>query len=113
MEGQPPNQELTPSSFQFSIIGPGVDFQFIGGPIDDPDPDCPPGSTEPGEVAPGEYEIMEIDSSLIEDPDRIEIEGDCLDEDPAGETSLTATVEIQEGETGVLTCTFTNIYLDS
>ena len=115
VEGQPPNQELIliPFHFEFIITGPGENSQVPGGPIDDPDPDCPPGSNQPGEVAPGEYVIMETDSSVIPDPDSIEITGDCVDEDPADVVSRTATVEIQEGETGTLICTFTNIYLDS
>ena len=102
MEG---NQELIPSDFEFIITGVG---QFPGGPIGDPDPDCPPGSNQPGEVAPGEYEIMEIDSPFIPTPDSIEVEGDCI-QDPTN--PRIASVEIQEGET--LTCTFTNIYDDS
>jgi hypothetical protein len=114
VEGQPPNQELIPFHFEFIITGPGENSQVPGGPIGDPDPDCPPGSNQPGEVAPGEYVIMETDSSVIPDPDSIEVEGDCTQIDPPSEAfEAAATVEIQEGETGTLTCTFTNIYLDS
>jgi hypothetical protein len=108
VENPPPNIE--PFDFEFIVTGPGGfnSGQFTGGPIDDLDPDCPPGSNQPGEVAPGEYEIMETDNSAIPTPNSIEITGDCVDEDPADELSRIATVEIQEGETG--TCTFTNIY---
>jgi hypothetical protein len=108
VENPPPNIE--PFDFEFIVTGPGGfnSGQFTGGPIDDPDPDCPPGSNQPGEVAPGEYEIMETDNPAIPTPNSIEITGDCVDEDPADELSRIATVEIQEGET--LTCTFTNIY---
>jgi hypothetical protein len=49
------NQELIPSDFEFVITGPGENSQVPGGPIDDPDPDCPPGSNQPGEVAPGDF----------------------------------------------------------
>jgi hypothetical protein len=35
------NQELIPSDFEFIITGPVEDSQVPGGPIDDPDPDCP------------------------------------------------------------------------
>ena len=108
----PSGRPLIPSDFEFVVTGPGGynSGQFPGGPIDDPDPDCPPGVGIPGEVAPGEYEIRELESSAIPPPDSIEITGDCVDEDPADELSRIATVEIQEGETGTLTCTFTNIY---
>ena len=110
VENPPPNIE--PFDFEFIVTGPGGfnSGQFTGGPIDDPDPDCPPGSNQPGEVAPGEYEIMETDNPAIPTPDSIEITGDCVDEDPADELSRIATVEIQEGETETLICTFTNIY---
>jgi hypothetical protein len=99
------NQEFEPFDFEFLVTGPGINEQFPGGPIDDPDPVCPPGLGLPGEVAPGEYQIMEIDNPGIPDPDSIEVEGDCI-QDP--NNPRIATVEIQEGET--LTCTFTNIY---
>ena len=101
------NQEIIPFFFEFIITGPGENSQVPGGPIDDPDPDCPPGSNQPGEVAPGEYEIREIDSSSFPRPDSVEVEGDCM-QDPTN--PRIATVEIQEGET--LTCTFINTYED-
>ena len=104
------NQEIIPFFFEFIITGPGIDIQVPGGPEGDPDPDCPPGSSRPGEVAPGEYVIREIDSSSFPRPDSVEVGGDCIQDstDPR-----IATVEIQEGETGTLTCTFTNIYEES
>ena len=72
------NQEIIPFFFEFIITEPsGVSSQVPGGPIGDPDPDCPPGSNQPGEVVPGEYEIREIDSSLFPRPDSIEVGGDC------------------------------------
>jgi hypothetical protein len=102
------NQELIPSDFEFVITGPGENSQVPGGPIDDPDPDCPPGLELPGEVAPGEFQIEKNDQSpFIPTPDSIEVEGDCI-QDPTNPRF--ATVEIQAGET--LTCTFTNIYED-
>ena len=52
MEG---NQELIPSDFEFVMTGPGENSQVPGGPVDDPDPDCPPGSNQPGEVAPDDF----------------------------------------------------------
>jgi hypothetical protein len=106
------NEERIPSDFEFVVTGPGGfnSGQFPGGPIDDPDPDCPPGVGLPGEVAPGEYEIRETENASFPPPNSIEITGDCVDEDPADELSRIATVEIQEGETGTLICTFTNIY---
>jgi hypothetical protein len=103
------NEERIPSDFEFVVTGPGGfnSGQFPGGPIDDPDPDCPPGVGIPGEVAPGEYVIEETDSAAIPRPNSIEVEGDCI-QDPTN--PRIATVEIQEGETGTLICTFTNIY---
>jgi hypothetical protein len=112
VENPPPN--IDRGDFEFVVTGPGVDIQFPGVPSNEPDADCPPGSSRPGEVAPGEYVIMETDSSLIPDPDSIEVEGDCTQIDPPDESiAAAATVEIQEGETRTLTCTFINIYLDS
>jgi hypothetical protein len=105
VQGQPPNGEFIPFDFDFAVTGPSVDAQIPGGPLDDPDPVCPPGAGLPGEVAPGQYQIREIDNSAIPDPVSIEADGDCI-QDP--NNPLIATVEIQEGET--LTCTFTNIY---
>jgi hypothetical protein len=104
-EVEDPNQQRIPSDFEFIVTGPGQDIQFPGGPIGDPDPDCPPGSGQPGDVVPGEFEIMETMSSQFPPPDSIVVEGDCI-QDPTN--PRIATVEIQEGET--LTCTFTNIY---
>jgi hypothetical protein len=104
-EVEDPNQQRIPSDFEFIVTGPGENIQFPGGPIGDPNPDCPPGSGQPGEVVPGEFEIMETMSSLFPLPDSIVVEGDCI-QDPTN--PRIATVEIQEGET--LTCTFTNIY---
>jgi hypothetical protein len=105
----PSGRPLIPSDFEFVVTGPGGynSGQFPGGPIDDPDPDCPPGVGIPGEVAPGEYVIEETDSAAIPRPNSIEVEGDCI-QDPTN--PRIATVEIQEGETGTLICTFTNIY---
>jgi hypothetical protein len=103
-EVEDPNQEIIPFFFEFIITGIG---QFPGGPIDDPDPDCPPGSNQPGEVAPGEIVITETDNPSFPSPDSIEVEGDCI-QDPTN--PRIATVEIQEGET--LTCTFINIFED-
>jgi hypothetical protein len=104
VENPPPN--IDRGDFEFVVTGPGVDIQFLGVPSNDPDADCPPGSSRPGE-----YVIMETDSSLIPDPDSIEVEGDCTQIDPPDEAiAAAATVEIQEGETRTLTCTFTNIY---
>jgi hypothetical protein len=105
----PSGRPLIPSDFEFVVTGPGGynSGQFPGGPIDDPDPDCPPGVGIPGEVAPGEYVIEETDSAAIPRPNSIEVEGDCI-QDPTN--PRIATVEIQEGETE--TCTFINIYED-
>ena len=104
-EVEDPNQQRIPFDFEFIVTGPGQNIQFPGGPIGDPDPDCPPGSGQPGDVVPGEFEIMETMSSQFPPPDSIVVEGDCI-QDPTN--PRIATVEIQEGET--LTCTFTNIY---
>jgi hypothetical protein len=107
------NQELEPFDFEFSATGPGVGIQFPGVPENERGNDCPPGSQRPGEVAPGEYVIRELITSttLSQPPDSIEVEGDCTQIDPPDDQTLAAaTVEIQEGETGTLICTFTNIY---
>jgi len=106
-----PNQEFEPFDFQFSVTGPGQDIQFPGVPLEDQDADCPPGSSRPGEVVPGEYVIRELTSAFVTPPDSIEVEGDCTQIDlPDVGTAAAATVEIQEGETGTLICTFTNNY---
>jgi hypothetical protein len=114
-EVENPPTPLIPSDFEFIITGPDIapgGIQVPGGPIGDPDPDCPPGSNQPGGVVPGEYVILETDSSVIPDPNTVQVEGDCTQIDPPNEAfEAAATVEIQEGETGTLTCTFTNIYI--
>jgi hypothetical protein len=108
------NPEFEPFNFQFIVTGPDVNIQFPGVPLEDQDADCPPGSSRPGEVAPGEYVIRELKSAFVTPPDSIEVEGDCTQIDPPDEvsTAAAATVEIQEGETGTLICTFTNVYED-
>jgi hypothetical protein len=108
------NPEFEPFNFQFIVTGPDVNIQFPGVPLEDQDADCPPGSSRPGEVAPGEYVISELKSAFVTPPDSIEVEGDCTQIDPPDEvsTAAAATVEIQEGETGTLICTFTNVYED-
>jgi hypothetical protein len=108
-EVEDPNQELEPFNFGITVraIPSGVNIvTFPGGPPGDPDPDCPTANTAPGEVAPGEYLVFENPDIGVPNPDRFEVEGDCT----PGPNPLSATVEIQEGET--LTCTFINTYED-
>jgi hypothetical protein len=102
-----PNQEFIPFDFAMRFRSAGVDLTFPGGPIGDPDPDCPQDNTLPGEVTPGEYSVTDTPDGGVPPPDSIEVEGDCV-QDPTNPQR--ATGEIQAGETQ--TCTFINTYED-
>jgi hypothetical protein len=56
----------------------------------------------------GGYTVTEDSTGDAPPPTRVEITGDCIDNDPADEDSTTADGEVEEGE--IATCTFTNIY---
>jgi hypothetical protein len=95
-----PNQEVVPFDFRFNMRSESfsgiVQFQGL------PPPDC----TQEIFFIVGEYSITEdLVGSVAPPPDRVEIEGDCI-QDP--NDPQRATGEIQEGETE--RCTFTNIY---
>src|SRR5215208_4625578 len=93
-----PNQEVVPFDFRFIVISSDINVQFQGFPP----PECSEGILS----FVGEYEVTEDTvGSNAPLPDRVEVEGDCV-QDPTN--PLRATGEVEEGETEE--CTFINTY---
>jgi hypothetical protein len=102
-----PSQEVEPGAFTLVVIDSSGSSASVGSPA--PPPVCEeeriPVDPEGGGIVPGEYTVIDEPHFTIPNPDRVEVEGDCV-QDPTD--PLRATGEIQEGETQE--CIFINIY---
>jgi hypothetical protein len=95
------SQEFEPEDFTLEVVEGARDLHRVAG---QPPPAC---EEERIPVSPGEYTVTDQPNLGVPGPDRVEVEGDCV-QDPTN--PLRATGEIQEGESQ--TCTFINIYED-